>query len=272
MAQVVAAAEQAAAPAKAALDAFNGAQQALPIPALQQAEQEEIALRRQLQDAQFAAKRLEWKITLAQDMAKYAQLTTTDANAAAGLLPSIVERMELSLQVSRLRSLSAEQFALSLMQANGVVQAQYPGILAKLEKEPPEALKTAAEADRPRIHAALAEGLVFENLRGVVSQFVNHYGTLVGGEFQASVDQSLFFGNGGLVEGYVTSQSARLAQIADANALADEIYINILSRSPSDAEKAAVAAHLQGRDADRALAIREMTWGLLSGNEFRFNH
>jgi hypothetical protein len=269
---LVAAAEQTAAPAKAALDAFNAAQQALPIPALQQAEQEEIALRRQLQDAQFVARRLEWRITLAQDMAKYQQLTTTDANAAAALLPSIVERMELSLQVSRLRGLSAEQFALSLMQANGVVQAQYPGILQKLEKEPPEALKSAAEADRPGIHAALAEGLVFENLRGVVAQFVNHYGTLVGGDFQASVNQSLFFGNGGLVEGYITSESARLAQIGDANALADEVYFNILSRPASDAERAAVAAHLQGRDADRALAIREMTWGLLSGNEFRFNH
>lgn len=269
---LIAAAEQTAAPAKAAVDALTAAQQALPIPALQQAEQEEIAVRRQLQDAQFAAKRLEWRITLAQDLSRYQQLTTSDANAAAALLPSIVERMEISLQVSRLRGLSAEQFALSLMQANGVVHAQYPGILAKLEKEPPDALKTAAEADRPRLQAALAEGLVFENLRGVVAQFVNHYGGLVGSDFQATVNQSLFFGNGGLVEGYVTSESARLAQIADLNALADEIYINILSRLPSDAEKAAVAAHLQGRDADRALAIREMTWGLLSGNEFRFNH
>lgn len=272
MGPLVVAVEQAAPSAKAALDAMNTAQAALPIPALQQAEQEEIALRRQLQDAQFAARRLEWRITLAQDMTKHAQLVSTDANAAAALLPSIIERMELSLQVSRLRGLSAEQFALSLMQANGVVQAQYPGILAKLEKEPPEALKTASEADRPRLHATLAEGLVFENLRGVVAQFVNHYGTLVGGDFQASVNQSLFFGNGGLVEGYVTSESARLAQITDPNALADEIYLSLLSRAPSDAEKAAVAAHLQSRDADRALAIREMTWGLLSGNEFRFNH
>jgi hypothetical protein len=205
-------------------------------------------------------------------MAKYQQLTTTDANSAAALLPSIVERMEVSLQVSRLRGLSAEQFALSLMQANGVVQAQYPGILAKLEKEPPEALKTAAEADRPRVHAVLAEGLVFENLRGVVAQFVNHYGGQFGSDFQATVNQSLFFGNGGLVEGYVTSESARLAQIADPSALAEEIYLHILSRPPNDAERAAVVTHLQGRDADRALAIREMTWGLLSGNEFRFNH
>lgn len=269
---LVAAAEQTAAPAKAAVDALATAQQALPITPLQQAEQEELALRRQLDDAQFATKRLEWRIALAQDIVRYQGLTTTDAAAAAALLPTIVERLELSLQVSRLRGLSAEQFALSLMQANGVVQAQYPGVLAKLESEPPEALKTAAEADRPRVQAALAEGLVFENLRGVIAQFVNHYGGLVGSDFQATVNQSLFFGNGGLVEGYITSESARLAQIADANALADEIYLNILSRPPGDAEKAAVAAHLQGREADRAVAIREMTWGLLSGTEFRFNH
>jgi hypothetical protein len=271
-APLVAAADQAAAPAKAALDAFAAAQQVLPIAPLQQAEQEEIALRRQLHDAQFAAKRLEWRIALAQDMAKYQQLTTSDAAAAAALLPSITERLELSLQVSRVRGLSAEQFALSLMQANGVVEAQYPGVLAKVEKEPPEVLKTAAEADRPRIHAAVVEGLVFENLRGVVGQFVTYYGSLVGGDFQATVNQSLYFGNGSLVEGYVTSESGRLAQITDPNALADEMYIKILSRPPSDAEKAAVATHLQGRDADRAVAVREMTWGLLSGVEFRFNH
>jgi hypothetical protein len=272
MAPLVAAAEQAAAPFKAALDAFNAAQQALPIPTLQQAEQEEISLRRQLQDAQFALKRLEWRIALANDIAKYQQLAASDANAAAALLPSITERLELSLQVSRLRGLTAEQFALSLMQANGVVEAQYPGVLAKLEKEPPDALKMAAEADRPRIHAQLAEGFVFENLRGVVNTFVAHYGSLVGGDVQSSVNQSLFFANGALVEGYVTSESARLAQIADVSALADEMYVKILSRPPTDADKAAVAAHLQGRDADRAVAIKEMTWGLLSGVEFRFNH
>ena len=85
------------------------------------------------------------------------------------------------------------QFAMSLMQATGVLAAQQSAAQAALEKAPPDALKNAPEADRPKLLAELVEQQTFDQLRGNVKGFENLYGTLQGADFQATVNQSLYF-------------------------------------------------------------------------------
>ena len=69
-----------------------------------------------------------------------------------------------------------------------------------------------------------------------------------------------------------TNLTGRLAAMKDTAELADEMYASVLTRNPTDDERAEVAAYLTGRDADRAAAVQEMLWGLVSSIEFRFNH
>jgi hypothetical protein len=58
----------------------------------------------------------------------------------------------------------------------------------------------------------------------------------------------------------------------DAEALAEELYLSVLSRRPSELERQMVTQILATDGIDRLAAIQEIAWGLLASNEFRFNH
>jgi hypothetical protein len=90
------------------------------------------------------------------------------------------------------------------------------------------------------------------------------------------VSQALFIENAEPMQNLVRpgpgNLEERLSKMTDVAALADEMYLSVFSRYPDATEKADVAAYLKGREADRVAALQEMTWGLLSSTEFRFNH
>jgi hypothetical protein len=66
--------------------------------------------------------------------------------------------------------------------------------------------------------------------------------------------------------------AARLATETDPAKLADELYLAVLSRQPSDEERSAVGEFLASR-ADRGeKAIGSLIWSLLASNEFGANH
>ena len=64
----------------------------------------------------------------------------------------------------------------------------------------------------------------------------------------------------------------RLAGLADAGAVADEIYFSILSRPPVAEEKEQVAKYLAKHAADREKAVGHLAWAMLSSMEFFANH
>jgi hypothetical protein len=64
----------------------------------------------------------------------------------------------------------------------------------------------------------------------------------------------------------------RLAKMDQASQVADELYLTVLTRWPSAEEQSQVAAYWEAAQTDRAAAVREMVWSLLSSAEFRFNH
>jgi hypothetical protein len=101
-----------------------------------------------------------------------------------------------------------------------------------------------------------------------------------------SVAQALHLANGPTLNEKLRqdgSIAARLAQSAsDAGAIADELFKTALARPPRPEERAAVAAQLAdaARDAPdterarqaRREAIEDLAWGLLTSQEFLFNH
>jgi len=95
-------------------------------------------------------------------------------------------------------------------------------------------------------------------------------------EHAPSVKAALFLLNDPSVIGWLKPQdnnlAARLEKLADAAALADELYLSILTRKPSDDEKKAVADYLTKHNDKRTEAIRTLAWSLLASNEFGINH
>jgi hypothetical protein len=50
------------------------------------------------------------------------------------------------------------------------------------------------------------------------------------------------------------------------------LYLRVLTRFPSEDEKAEVAAYLQAQSSRRLDALSELAWALLTTSEFRLNH
>ena len=154
--------------------------------------------------------------------------------------------------------------------------SQVAAATAAVDKEPPARLKAVAEATKAAVRAGCIELQLVKQLEPTLADFSRLYGGQEPGDFQASVNQALFFANAPAVNGWLQPTGsglvARVLPQADPAAVADEVYVSVLSRPATDEEKREVAELLAARAADKGKAIGEIVWGLLSSNEFRFNH
>jgi hypothetical protein len=94
--------------------------------------------------------------------------------------------------------------------------------------------------------------------------------------FDATIDQALFVANGALIRGLLAPRPgnliARLVALPTADAVAEELYLSVLTRLPEADERREVAEFLAGRPHDRTVALQDLAWALLASAEFRFNH
>ncbi len=156
--------------------------------------------------------------------------------------------------VAQVRPLSPEQLAWAMMQATG---------LTDLERK-------ARGMTEARLHAKLA---------GNVAPFVKVFGGPAGQPqegFEATIDQTLFLQNGPLLRGWLVPRPGnlvdRLTKLTDAGAVADELYLSVLTRQPSAEERKEIADFFAGHRNARGAALQELAWALLASAEFRFNH
>jgi hypothetical protein len=164
---------------------------------------------------------------------------------------------ESAFAMAPLRPLSAEQLAFSIMQAAGHI-----------------------EVERKALGPKATEAALFARLAGNVGQLASVFGGQPGepadGRAEPTVAQALFLRNGALINGWLAPRgdnlTARLAKLKDTRALAEELYLSVLTRLPSDEEKKEVSEFLASRQADRPVALQELAWALLTSAEFRFNH
>lgn len=166
------------------------------------------------------------------------------------------EAPENTFSAALLRPMSPEQLAWSVMQATGLADAERQ----TQGKKPNEAA----------LHARLVGNEV---------PFIALFGNAPGepaSEFQATLDQTLFLRNGDLVRGWLAPRSGnltfRLARLASADAVAEELYLSVLTRLPTVDERREVADFLASRGSDRPAALQDLAWALLATAEFRFNH
>ena len=163
-----------------------------------------------------------------------------------------------------------------MLQATGLVAIAESKALATLKKTPPKELTKLSGDDRPRMESMWIDRQTFDPLKSNYSRFVELYGEATGGDFSATLNQALFIGNGGVIDGWLTPRAdnltARLIAEKDLARIADEMYLTVFTRPATGVEQADVANFLKGREKDKAAAVQEMLWALLSSSEFRFNH
>ncbi len=181
--------------------------------------------------------------------------------------------------IGALAPLTPEQFGWSLMQATGLVDVQRTAAEAEFDKKTPADPKNPTDPARLAARVKSIEQFIHDKLKGNLGQFVSLFGGAAGGpqdDFYATPDQALFFANGGVVRSWVAPTAGnltdRLAKLADTKAAAEELYLAVLTRRPSDAEAAEVQRRFAARPVEKAAVAQELAWALLASAEFRFNH
>ncbi len=160
-----------------------------------------------------------------------------------------------SYTVALLKPLTPEQLAWSLMQATGLTDAERRALGKKAD-----------------------EAALYTRLAANVTPFVKTFGGPAGQpqEFDARLEQALFLANGPTVRGWLTPRPGnlidRLARLTNVDALAEELYVSVLTRLPSAEERKEVADFLASHSGDRTAALQDVAWALLASAEFRFNH
>jgi hypothetical protein len=152
--------------------------------------------------------------------------------------------------VSQVRPLTPEQLAWSLFEATGLT-----------------------ESNRRALGKGLTEAALHSRLAPLVPAFTRTFGATAGNpdSFDARVDQALFLANGPTIRGWLVSRPGTLLARLEAlkgDALAEELYLSVLSRRPDAEEKAEVARFLAARPG----ALADLAWALLASTELRFNH
>jgi hypothetical protein len=221
------------------------------------------------------------QIELAGMIVDFPKLAQQQPDAAATQWETIVQRWTHRGQVAPLKALTPEQLAASAMQATGMLARSETAAREKVDKTPPEALKQDGldESEKLALLEVAVQSEWLNQLRGNLNQFVSQFGGRSGEEFQATVNQALFLGNGP-INGWVGSAAKTLiGQHPDTNAidaLADELTLAVLSRPATTQEQKQLALLLQSgeenAEVDRPAAIADLVWAMLAGNEFRFNH
>jgi hypothetical protein len=91
-----------------------------------------------------------------------------------------------------------------------------------------------------------------------------------------SLRSALFFRNSDQVQWALRPRAGnlldRLPRLGDPAAMADELYLSVLTRRPDADEQATFATWLEKHGADPAKAIGDFAWALFSSSEFFTNH
>ena len=198
--------------------------------------------------------------------------TTARADKALG---DVTDRWSENIATGAFTHLTPEQLCWSMMEATGQVAAQRAAAIADFNKKNPLKESTKEDAARTAARAKHVEKFVYDKLKGNAANFIKLFGGAAGepqSDFYATADQALFFTNGGTVRGWLGTLSGRLNKLTEPKALAEELYLTVLTRRPTAEESALVVKSLAVDAKEKPAVIRDIAWGLLTSAEFRFNH
>jgi hypothetical protein len=224
------------------------------------------------------------RLTAAVEAAKAAQVAAqtemaTKKSALAAVESDLIDRWSKDFTIASLKALTPEQLCWAVFRVTGVYDRYWATEIAELEKTAP--LSEQAKADPVQLLARDVdlEQRTYDKLKPNIPTFVAFYGAAPGqpqGDFFSTADQALFAANGGSINSWVApaadNVTERVIKRENPREAAEELYLAVLTRPPSDGEAADVVNYLNRRTADKAAAAQELVWALLNSAEFRFNH
>jgi Protein of unknown function (DUF1549)/Protein of unknown function (DUF1553) len=181
--------------------------------------------------------------------------------------------------VAVLKPLSPEQFAYALMQASGHTDAERlplatqtrPGLRTPIDQ-------LAGFGISEYVARKLADAALNAKLAPQLPTFVRMFGSQPGvpeDNFLATLDQTLFFKHNAAIRTYINVRPGglidRANKLTDSNAIADELFLSVFSRSATTEEKGDIADVLKDAK-DKNAALSEIIWAMVASAEFRFNH
>jgi hypothetical protein len=268
----VARAQSALAAAQTKMSAATAAQQAADHEVVAAQEALAAALAERARREQAASAALEALTAAKTDLAMKQSAATTAAT-------ELNERWASDFTIASLKPLTPEQMCWSVFRVTGVYDRYWQTEVAELDKAKPLTEVQKKDAAQLVARDAELEQRTYDKLKGNIATFVAFYGAAAGqpqGDFFATADQALFVANGGSINSWVVpaggNVTERIVKQEDARAAADELYLSLFTRMPTDAERADVANYLKDRAKDKAAAAQELVWALLNSAEFRFNH
>jgi len=236
-----------------------------------------------LEVAQKAVAAVQARIAVAQKRVDGAQAKvgqSTEAFKETGArtdkaVADVTKRWSRNVATGAFTHLTPEQLCWSMMEATGQVAAQRAAAIADFIKKNPLKESTKEDAARTAARAKHVEKFVYDKLKGNTANFIKLFGGAAGepqSDFYATADQALFFANGGTVRGWLGTLSNRLIKQTEPKALAEELYLTVLTRRPTAEEFSLVIKSLAVDAKEKPAVIRDIAWGLLTSAEFRFNH
>jgi len=189
------------------------------------------------------------------------------AGAADSELAVVSRHWSARFSAASVKPLTPEQLGWNTLQVLGVIARERLAAETDLRKRNIEPTPAQLELETDR------------RLSGPIARFVSLFGAAAGQPqrgFFATVDQALFFSNGGEVRSWLAPSQGnlcdRLLKRKDSSALANELYLSVVTREPLPEETAEIERYLAERPKDRPAAVQEIVWALLASSEFRFNH
>lgn len=170
-----------------------------------------------------------------------------------------------------LKPLSPEQLAYSMLRATGEEALARKLIAVNLAKKEPSIVSGTSEYEF-RIESALDTELQ-PHVKAIAIMFASANES---SRFDATANQALFVLNGPVIGKWLQPKDgnliSRLLACEGSKQVADELFLTVFSRRPSDAEYAALNALTSGPEEHRTVALIQAVRSTLCSAEFRFNH
>jgi hypothetical protein len=186
---------------------------------------------------------------------------------------SWIESADVRCFAASVRPMSPEQMIWSLLQATGELSRHLSSALHTAEQNLPPSPTILQDSEE------FLDKYLADQTKVALSTFAGLFGHSAGSpqaDFFATVDQALFLSNADLVQSWLTPTGGnlidRLNKMDNPDDLAVELYLSVLTRYPTDRERADVGVFLQSHAKDRSAAVPQLAWGLLTSAEFRFIH
>ncbi len=192
---------------------------------------------------------------------------------------TIIEQSSARLNAAEVVSLTPEQLGWSVLMATGQRVRQRTAEAAKLNKAKPLSEEDKKDAAKVTAREQEIDAATYASLRNNVTRFVQLFGAGKGQpqtEFFATAEQALFFSNGGELRSWLSPSggnlTGRLNKMEDPIALANELYLSVFCRTPTEIEIKDVTNYLTQRKDAKVAAVQELAWSLITSAEFRFQY